>query len=89
MNEFHAEVLDIRDEGTTEGRRRFQLLLTASLFKGPGGILVSIARSGARLEVPILGVVVEKGELWHIVEKPLAAGTPVTGHVPAAVEQTG
>jgi alanyl-tRNA synthetase len=41
-----------------------------------------VARSGARLVVPVLGVVVDDGgEVWHVVEKPLAAGTAVTGRV--------
>jgi alanyl-tRNA synthetase len=44
--------------------------------------LQAVARSGARLVVPVLGTVVDPaGQLWHVVEKPLAAGTTVTGHV--------
>ena len=41
-----------------------------------------MARSGTRLEVPVLAVEAsEAGELWHVVEKPLAAGTEVVGRV--------
>ena len=35
---------------------------------------MAVARSGARLVVPVLGVTVDDaGEVWHVVEKPLAA----------------
>jgi hypothetical protein len=38
--------------------------------------------SGARLVVPVLGVVVDAaGDVWHLVEKPLATGIEVTGRV--------
>ncbi len=89
MREFQAEVVDIRDEGVTDGRRRWQLLLTESLFDGVEGVLVAVSPSGARLEVPVLGVVVEDADVWHVVEKPLAAGTPVTGQVFGADEWAG
>jgi hypothetical protein len=37
--------------------------------------LHAVARSGTRIEVPVLAVVVDDaGDLWHVVEKPLAAG---------------
>jgi hypothetical protein len=29
----------------------------------------------------VLGVLIEDGDTWHIVEKPLAAGTDVVGRV--------
>jgi alanyl-tRNA synthetase len=52
---------------------------------GAVGELEAVARSGARLVVPVLGTVVDvAGEVWHVVEKPLAAGTSVTGHVALA-----
>jgi alanyl-tRNA synthetase len=45
-------------------------------------VLQAIARSGTRIEVPVLAVVVDQaGDLWHVVEKPLAAGTDVMGRV--------
>jgi alanyl-tRNA synthetase len=48
------------------------------------GALEAVAPSGIRLTVPVLGVVVDaEGEVWHVVEKPLAAGTAVTGRVDA------
>ena len=49
--------------------------------RGDVGVLEAVARSGARLVVPVLGVVMDAGEVWHVVEKPLAAGTAVTGRV--------
>jgi hypothetical protein len=48
---------------------------------GDVGVLEAVARSGARLVVPVLGVLMDAGEVWHVVEKPLAAGTVVTGRV--------
>ena len=86
---FSAVVTDIREESRMSGRQRWQLLLDRTVFgEGPGaesGVLEAVARSGARLVVPVLGVVVdEAGDVWHLVEKPLAAGTTVTGRVAAS-----
>jgi alanyl-tRNA synthetase len=53
---------------------------------GDVGMLEAVARSGARLMVPVLGVVMENGEVWHVVEKPLAAGTAVTARVGVMAE---
>jgi hypothetical protein len=83
VNDFRATVTDIREESRTGGRQRWQMALDRTQF-GPGtvGELHAVARSGARLVVPVLGTVVDAaGEVWHVVEKPLAAGTTVTGHV--------
>jgi alanyl-tRNA synthetase len=45
-------------------------------------MLAATAPSGARLEVPIVGVEEdEHGEVWHLTPKPLAAGTHVEGSV--------
>jgi alanyl-tRNA synthetase len=45
-------------------------------------VLEAMARSGTRLVIPVLSVTVDdEGEVWHVVEKPLAAGTEVTGRV--------
>ncbi len=52
---------------------------------GAVGELEAVARSGARLVVPVLETVVDAaGGVWHVVEKPLAAGTSVTGRVGVA-----
>jgi hypothetical protein len=79
---FQAEVVDIREERRVSGRQRWQILLDRTEFvSGDTGALEAVARSGARLVVEVLGVVVDAGELWHQVEKPLMAGTQVTGVV--------
>ena len=84
MRSFVAEVIDIREESRVAGRQRWQMALDSTKFgAGDVGELEAVARSGAKLVVPVLGVVVEAGEVWHLVEKPLAAGTAVTGRVGA------
>ncbi|WP_433973944.1 hypothetical protein [Tunturiibacter lichenicola] len=87
MSEFAAEVIDIREESRVAGRQRWQMALDRTEFMaGDVGVLEAVARSGARLVVPVLGVVLDAGEVWHLVEKPLAAGTAVTGRVGVSVE---
>ena len=83
MRVFEAEVVDVRLESQVHGRQRWRMTLTRTEFSADAGTgtLEAVARSGARLEVPVLGVVEDQGELWHMVEKPLAAGTAVTGKV--------
>ena len=80
---FAATVVDIREEGRVAGRQRFQILLDRTEFGvGARGRLEAVGRSGARLVAEVLGVLRdEAGELWHVVEKPLAAETEVTGFV--------
>jgi hypothetical protein len=87
VSSFVAEVIDIREESRVAGRQRWQMALDRTEFgTGDVGVLEAVARSGAKLVVPVLGVVIEAGEVWHLVEKPLAAGTAVTGRVDASVE---
>jgi Ser-tRNA(Ala) deacylase AlaX len=82
VKEFSAVVTDIREESRVAGRQRWQMALDRTVFvAGDVGVLEAVARSGARLVVPVLGVVVDGGEVWHVVEKPMAAGTSVTGRV--------
>ncbi len=80
---FSAVVVDIREESRVAGRQRWQMALDRTEFgEGDLGAMEAVAPSGAKLEVPVLGVVVDAtGEVWHVVEKPLAAGTRVTGRV--------
>lgn len=74
--------MDIREEGRSSGKQRWQLLLEKTEFSaGDTGVLEAIARSGTRLLIPVLGVIPVQGEIWLQVEKPLMAGTAVTGHV--------
>ena len=87
MSEFSSVVTDIREESRVAGRQRWQMTLDRTEFlAGDIGVLEAVARSGARLVVPVLAVIVDGGEVWHIVEKPLAAGTAVTGRVDPRVE---
>src|SRR5271170_6057771 len=80
VTEFAGVVTDIREESRVAGRQRWQMALDRTEFAaGDVGVLEAVARSGARLVVPVLGVVMDAGEVWHLVEKPLAAGTAVTG----------
>lgn len=79
---FSAVVLDIREERRVAGRQRWQVLLDRSEFDADDvGTLEAVARSGSRLLVPVLGAVKDGDEVWLQVEKPLAAGTEVTGCV--------
>ena len=82
MNVFAAVVIDIREESRVAGRQRWQMTLDRTEFvTGDVGELEAVARSGARLVVPVLEVLADAGEMWHVVEKPLAAGTEVLGRV--------
>ncbi|HEV2709798.1 MAG TPA: hypothetical protein VGU67_06290 [Edaphobacter sp.] len=83
--EFAAVVVDIREESRVAGRQRWQMALDRTEFvAGDVGTLEAVAPSGVKLVVPVLGVVVDAaGEVWHVVEKPLAAGTSVTARVSA------
>lgn len=83
--EFSAVVIDIREESRIAGRQRWQMALDRTEFgAGDVGTMEAVARSGVRLVVPVLGVVVDAaGDVWHVVEKPLAAGTAVTARVVA------
>ncbi len=68
--------------GMTLLRQRWLMALDRTEFGvGDVGVLEAVARSGARLSVPVLSVVIAEDEVWHVVEKPLAAGTPVSGRV--------
>jgi len=80
-NSFTAVVTDIRLE-SREPTVRWQMTLDRTSFApGSTGILEAVSRSGTRIEVPVLAVIVDAGDIWHIVEKPLAAGTDVVGRV--------
>lgn len=83
--EFSAVVIDIREESRIAGRQRWQMALDRTEFgAGDVGTMEAVARSGVKLMVPVLDVVVDAaGDVWHVVEKPLAAGTAVTARVGA------
>ena len=82
-SEFSAVVTDIRLESREGTAVRWRMTLSQSEFAaGDVGVLHAVSRSGTRIEVPVLAVVAdEAGDLWHVVEKPLASGTDVVGQV--------
>ena len=86
VSEFQAVVADIREESRTSGRQRWHVALDRTEFGvevgRDVGVVEAVTPRGTRLVVPVLGVVVDAaGEVWHVMEKPLAAGTIVTGRV--------
>jgi hypothetical protein len=81
-SEFKAVVTDIRLESREGASVRWRMTLDNTKFAaGDVGVLEAVSRSGSRIEVPVLAVIVEDGDVWHIVEKPLAGGTDVVGRV--------
>lgn len=79
---FNAVITDIRLESRDGDRHRWQMTLDRSDFRtGDTGILEAVSRTGTKIEVPVIAVVEEGGDVWHTVEKPLAAGTDVIGRV--------
>jgi hypothetical protein len=83
VKDFAGVVKDIRLESRVDGVARWQMAVSNCMFRvGDAGVLEAVARSGTRLVVPVLNVVEDaEGEVWLVVEKPLAAGTDVTGRV--------
>jgi alanyl-tRNA synthetase len=80
--EFSAVVTDIRLESREGGTVRWRMTLDNTDFAaGDVGVLEAVSRTGTRIEVPVLAVIVEDGDVWHVVEKPLAGGTDVVGKV--------
>ena len=81
-DEFSAVVTDIRLESREGDKVRWRMTLDRTSFAaGDVGVLAAVSRTGTRIEVPVLAVIDDAGDIWHIVEKPLAAGTDVTGRV--------
>jgi hypothetical protein len=79
---FSAVVTDIRLESRNGAGVRWRMTLDRTSFAaGDTGVLEAVSRSGTRIEVPVLAVLDEDGDIWHVVEKPLAGGTDVIGRV--------
>lgn len=75
-------VTDIRLESREGGVVRWRMTLDHTDFAaGDVGVLEAVSRTGTRIEVPVLSVIVEDVDVWHVVEKPLAGGTDVVGRV--------
>ena len=66
-----------------EGRAVWQLALSETRFQtGKVGMLVATSRLGSRLALRVREIETDaRGVVWHTVDKPLAAGTEVTGEV--------
>lgn len=81
--EFSAVVTDIQLESRVGAEVRWRMALDHTEFAvGDVGVLQAEARSGARIELPVIAVLAdENGDIWHVVEKPLAGGTDVVGRV--------
>ena len=80
--EFPAVVTDIRLESREGTAVRWRMPLDRTEFTaGDVVVLQAVSRTGTRIEVPVLAVIVEDGDTWHVVEKPLAGGTDVIGRV--------
>lgn len=80
--EFDAVITDIRLESREGDRHRWQMTLDRTQFRaGDMGVLEAVSRTGTKIEVPVIAVVEQDGDVWHVVEKPLAAGTDVVGRV--------
>jgi hypothetical protein len=81
-NSFSAAVTDIRLESREGDTVRWRMTLNHTQFAaGDTGVLEAVSRTGTRIEVPVLAVINDAGDIWHIVEKPLAGGTDVIGRV--------
>ena len=76
-------VTDIRLESRTGLAARWQMALDRTEFApGDSGVLEAVTRTGTRLEIAVSEVLRdEDGVVWHVVAKPLAAGTDVVGEV--------
>jgi alanyl-tRNA synthetase len=86
---FSSRVADIRELSRTDGQSVWQVALERTAFYPTSGgqphdlgVLRAKSRSGAVLEVPVIGVEEdEHGEVWHQTLKPLLAGTEVSGEI--------
>ena len=80
--DFAAVVTDIRLESREGTTVRWRMTLSETQFApGDKGMLEAVSRTGTRIQIPVLNVIADDGDIWHIVEKPLAGGTDVTGRV--------
>lgn len=74
---------DIRQHSGSGAEAVWWMSLDQTAFGvGDTGVLEAVTRAGAKLEIPVKAVVKDdNGKLWHVVDKPLAAGTEVSGKV--------
>ena len=89
LQNFSAQVVDIRESSRADGVSIWQIALDRSAFYPTSGgqpydtgILTATSRNGATLEAAVEIVEEdEQGEVWHFTRKPLLAGTPVHGSI--------
>jgi alanyl-tRNA synthetase len=83
---FQSVVTDIKLQARSGLEAVWWMSLDATEFGlGDRGVLEAVTRSGTKLAIPVTGVVEDAdGIIWHVVEKPLAAGTEVRGTVTGA-----
>ena len=83
MNSFESVVADIKLESRVGLHGTWWISLDVTEFvPGDTGVLKAVTRSGTKLEIDVNSVTQDaEGVVWHVVEKPLAAGTDVTGTV--------
>ena len=89
LQTFEAEVTDIREHARREGGSEWRIALDRSAFYPTSGgqphdtgKLTATSRGGATLDVAVFAVEEDEGgELWHATNKPLLAGTRVTGEI--------
>jgi alanyl-tRNA synthetase len=85
LQEFTAVVADVRELERRDGESFWQVALDRTAFYPTSGgqpydtgTLRVTSRGGAELDVPVESVEEDdNGEVWHIVRKPLSAGTQV------------
>jgi alanyl-tRNA synthetase len=85
LRSFTAHVVEIHELSRTEGQSVWQIALDRTAFYPTSGgqphdigLLTATSRSGAILEIPVIGVEEdEQGEVWHNTPKPLLAGTEI------------
>lgn len=82
MIEFETVVTDIREHSRRDGRVVWQIALDRTEFMpGATGTLRATARSGAVIEIAVVAVDTDAGEVWHSTEKPLLPGATVVARV--------
>jgi len=83
---FETEIVDIRLHSRADGRSLWQVSLLQTEFRsGDTGVLRARAKSGASIEIAVIAVDAdEEGVLWHMLEKPLLAGTAIVGSITGA-----
>lgn len=85
LRKFSAVVMDIRELSRNEGESLWQIALDRTAFYPTSGgqpcdmgLLRALSRGGTALEIPVESVEEdEQGGVWHLVRKPLTAGTHI------------